>query len=81
MAGAAGLHLVAGVALLRPEEQVFEAMVDGWRCQQVLRNLSFSTVEGRLRRVRAFTDSAGCFPWAWTPQAVCCGNWPAENWN
>ena len=29
--GAAGLHLVDGVALLRPEEQVFEAMMQGWR--------------------------------------------------
>lgn len=27
--GAAGLHLAEGVALLRPEEQVFEAMLDG----------------------------------------------------
>ena len=30
--GAAGLHLV-DVPLLRPEEQVFEAMLDGWRNQ------------------------------------------------
>jgi len=29
--GAAGLHLVGGLPLLRPEEQVFEAMLDGWR--------------------------------------------------
>jgi site-specific recombinase XerD len=64
------LHLVAGVAFLRPEEQVFEAMLEGWQCQQVARNLSFGTVEARRRRVRAFTDHAGCYPWAWTPQAV-----------
>ncbi len=33
-AGAAGLHLVEGLPLLRPEEQVFSAMLDGWRNQQ-----------------------------------------------
>jgi site-specific recombinase XerD len=64
------LHLVAGVALLRPDEQVFEAMVEGWRCQQVARNLAFGTVDARLRRLRAFTDHAGCYPWAWTPQTL-----------
>ncbi|MGQ4426651.1 hypothetical protein ACN6LL_001289 [Streptomyces violaceoruber] len=31
--GAARLHLADGVPLLRPEEQVFEAMLDGWRNQ------------------------------------------------
>ncbi|WP_435109281.1 hypothetical protein [Nocardiopsis synnemataformans] len=29
-AGGAGLHLVDGLSLLRPEKQVFEAMVEGW---------------------------------------------------
>lgn len=29
--GAAGLLLVDGVSLLRPDEQVFTAMLDGWR--------------------------------------------------
>jgi integrase/recombinase XerC len=29
--GAAGLYLVDGLSLLRPEEQVFTAMLDGWR--------------------------------------------------
>ena len=28
--GAAGLHVAAGLPLLRPEEQVFAAMLDGW---------------------------------------------------
>jgi integrase/recombinase XerC len=37
--GAAVLQLVDGVALLRPEEQVFAAMLDGWRAQQLARNL------------------------------------------
>ncbi|MEV0226122.1 hypothetical protein [Streptomyces sp. NPDC050704] len=28
--GAAQLHLADGVPLLQPEEQVFEAVLDGW---------------------------------------------------
>jgi hypothetical protein len=34
----AGLHVVAGLPLLRPEEQVFAAMLDGWSsCSASLR--------------------------------------------
>ncbi|MDI3316006.1 MAG: site-specific integrase, partial [Mycobacterium sp.] len=68
--GSAGLHLVGGVSLLRPEEQVFAAMLDGWRNQQLARNLAFSTVEGRERAVKAFAKHADAFPWQWTPQLV-----------
>ena len=56
--GAAGLHVVAGLALLRPEEQVFAAMLDGWGSQQLARNLAPGTVDGRQRAVRAFTAHA-----------------------
>jgi hypothetical protein len=48
--GAARLHVVDGVALLRPEEQVFSAMLDGFANQQLARNLARSTVEGRENR-------------------------------
>ncbi len=44
--GAAQLHLAAGVRLLHPQEQVLEAMLDGWRNQQLARNLGFGTIEG-----------------------------------
>jgi hypothetical protein len=37
------------VALLHPEEQVFKAMLDGWRNQQLARNLALSTI-GKRRR-------------------------------
>jgi integrase/recombinase XerC len=47
--GAAGLHVVAGLPLLRPEEQVFAAMLAGWGSQQLARNLAPGTVEGRQR--------------------------------
>ena len=38
--GAAALHLVDGVALLRSEHQVFAAMLARWRVQQLARNLA-----------------------------------------
>ena len=53
--GEATLHLDDGVALLRPDEQVFGAMLDGWRAQQLARNLAFTTIDKRLNAVRAFT--------------------------
>ncbi|MBB6550177.1 hypothetical protein [Nonomuraea rubra] len=56
--------------MLRPEEQVFAAMLDGWRNQQLARRLAFATVEGRERSVRMFTAHAGAFPWVWSPQMV-----------
>lgn len=69
-AGAAGLHLVEGLPLLRPEEQVFSAMLDGWRNQQLARNLAFSTINGRERVVQVFARHAGAFPWHWSAQLV-----------
>jgi hypothetical protein len=66
--GSAGLHLTDGVALLHPEEQVFEAMLDGWRNQQLARNLALSTIGKRATRLRAFLTHADAFSWRWTPQ-------------
>ncbi|OXM60473.1 integrase [Amycolatopsis vastitatis] len=68
LAGSAGLHLATGVPLLHPEEQVFAAMLDGWRNQLLARNLARSTVESGLRVVRQFGDRCGTYPWLWTPQ-------------
>jgi integrase/recombinase XerC len=64
------LHLVDGIALLRPEEQVFAAMLGGWRAQQLARNLAFITIDKRLNVVRAFTTHADAYPWAWRPQML-----------
>jgi hypothetical protein len=58
------------VALLRPEEQVFAAMLDAWREQQLARNLAFGTIEKRLAVVRAFAAHADAPPWAWRPQLL-----------
>jgi site-specific recombinase XerD len=64
------LELVDGVRLLRPDEQVFVAMLDGWRNQQLARNLAFGTIEGRERTARAFAGHVNAFPWEWTPAMV-----------
>jgi integrase/recombinase XerC len=66
--GSAGLQLVDGVELLRPEEQVFEAMVEGWRTQQLARNLAPATIKQREATLRRFVNYADVFPWQWTPQ-------------
>src|SRR6266581_3106276 len=66
--GSAGLHLAAGVPLLHPDEQVFAGMLEGWRVQQLARNLAFATVGRREATVSAFcwyvTDPA----YGWTGQ-------------
>ena len=68
--GTASLHLVNGVALLRPEEQVFAGMLSGFANQQLARNLARSTVEGRANTVRAFAAYVNADPWLWTPAMV-----------
>jgi integrase/recombinase XerC len=68
--GAASLQLIDGVALLRPDEQVFAAMLDGWRAQQLARNLAFGTIDSRISVVRAFAVHADAFPWLWRAQML-----------
>ncbi|MGB3439480.1 MAG: tyrosine-type recombinase/integrase [Actinophytocola sp.] len=59
---------MGNLPLLHPEDQVFEAMLDGWRSQQLARNLAYTTVEERERTVRVFTAHTEAYPWAWMPQ-------------
>ncbi|PKW16720.1 hypothetical protein [Saccharopolyspora spinosa] len=66
----AALHLVDSVPLLRPEEQVFTLMLDGWRNRQLARNLAFSTIGSREKAVRAFARHADAFPCHWTAAQV-----------
>ena len=68
--GSAGLHLAADVPLLHPGEQVFAAMLDGWRAQQLARNLALATAGGREAMVRAFAAHADAMPWTWGPQML-----------
>jgi integrase/recombinase XerC len=66
IAGSASLCLADGVPLLHPEDQVFEAMLTGWRNQQMARNLAPSTVDSREHQVRAFMRNADVYPWLWS---------------
>lgn len=70
LAGSAHLELVSGVALLRPEEALFEAMLRGWRAQQKSRGLRDETVEDRDKLIRRFHEFAGEYPWQWTSAHV-----------
>lgn len=63
--GAPSLLVAGGTPLLHPDEQVFEAMVAGWRDQQLSRNLRAETVRTRLLAVRRFQRFAHDWPWLW----------------
>ncbi|MCX5239048.1 site-specific integrase [Streptomyces prunicolor] len=65
--GSARLVLLNGVALLHPEDAVFEAMLEGWtRQQRGGRRLQPKTIDGRLRVVRRFNAFAEEYPWHWS---------------
>jgi site-specific recombinase XerD len=70
LAGTAALHLVSGLALLHPEEQVFEGMLTGWASQQTSRFLNPVTVRARDRLVRRFGAYTNDYPWRWSPADV-----------
>ncbi|MFD7496711.1 hypothetical protein ACFV8T_30795 [Streptomyces sp. NPDC059832] len=53
--------------MLRPDEQVCEATIKGWRNQQLAWNLSPGYVNDQERTVRAFIRHADAMPWQWTP--------------
>ena len=56
LAGAAHLELVSGVAQLRPEDAMVEAMLRGWAAQQAARGLREETISARERLVRQFAE-------------------------
>ena len=70
LAGAAHLQLVSGVVQLRPEDAMVEAMLRGWRAQQMARGLQEGTIAPRERLVRRFLTFTNEFPWAWGPSHV-----------
>ncbi len=67
VAGAASLVLVSGAALLRPDVQLFDAMLKGWRHQQLSRNLAPATIAAGTSIVSRFQVHSAEFPWRWTP--------------
>ena len=52
--GSGRVRLVESVPVLRPDEQVLQKMLEGWRNQQLSRNLQFATIDQRLRMVERF---------------------------
>lgn len=63
----ARMLLLDGVALLHPEDAVFEAMLEGWaRQQRGGRRLATETILGRQRIVRRFMEGINEYPWTWT---------------
>ncbi len=63
------VFLVGSVPLLHPEVQTVEEMLEGWRNQQLCRNLDHDTIDGRSAGspVHRYTNE---FPWTWTPAIV-----------
>src|SRR5882672_6034951 len=70
LAGAAGLELVSGVVQLRPHDAMVEAMLRGWRAQQIARGLRDDTIDARERLVRRFLEFTNEYPWQWGPSHV-----------
>ena len=68
--GSGRVQLVQSMPVLRPDEQVLQMMLDGWRNQQLSRNLQFATIDQRLRCVQRFLDHVNEDPWNWTPAMV-----------
>lgn len=68
--GSGRVELLGSVKLLHPEQQTFEEMLEGWRNQQLSRNLQFGTIDQRIRYVRGLVDHVNEFPWNWTPAHV-----------
>ena len=76
VAGAANLVLVSGAAMLRPDVQMFEAMLKGWRHQQLSRNLAPATIAAGTSIVSRFQVHSAEFPWRWTPAHL--EDWTAD---
>ena len=51
-------------------ERPFVEMLEGWRNQQLARNLAFATIGAREAEVRRLVAEAGEYPWRWSPQLV-----------
>jgi len=69
----AGSNVVPLRAVAAPDdlaERTFVEMLEGWRNQQLARNLAFATINAREAEVRRFVAEAGEYPWRWSPQLV-----------
>jgi len=55
------------VSLLRADETVFNAMLDGWRAQMLARGLDVNTIKARGRLISRFVEFTNEYPWRWRP--------------
>ena len=74
-----GLALVTadGDVSVSAGQELFEALLAGWRRQQQARRLSGPLIDGRERIVRRFVAFTCCWPWQWPPRRWCAISWPA----
>lgn len=70
------LHVVGRASRPHPAEEMFEAMLVGWRAQQVSRSLSPGTVQAREKAVRRFHVHSNEWPWLWT--AAMAEEWAVD---
>lgn len=54
-----------GVALLRAEDRVFEAMLDGWRAQMLARGLTTGWIKSSTAMVTRFQRFTNEYPWTY----------------
>ena len=59
-----------GVALLRAEDRVFEAMLDGWRAQMLARGLTTGWIKISTAMVTRFQRFTNEYPWTWQAHDV-----------
>ncbi len=76
LAGSASLVLVDGATPLRPEQALFDAMIEGWCRQHSARRLSPTITRLRVRVVKRFRAFTGAWPWEWT--AAQADAWVAQ---
>lgn len=68
--GSARLEFTTGVVHLRPEDAMVEAMLRGWRAQQLARGLREDSIEDREELVRRFLAFTNEYPWRWSAAHV-----------
>ena len=51
-------------------DRTLEQMLEGWRNQQLARNLAFGTINGREAEIRRFVAEVSELPWRWTARMV-----------
>jgi hypothetical protein len=73
--GSATALIPRGITFLDPEERVFEAMLEGWKRQQLSRHLKTDTCKDRLRVARDFQRFK-----RWVPEGSYCEGLVVVHW-